>query len=151
MPTSETPLSDLIDLVDGRDQRRYGQFVEAFRRSEVGVKATGAPPGTAGDFKSSQEHPIGVRSSIDPEGRSVLLAFADPPAFAQRFGMQFNAGMRGEALLETVLANPDCHGILVNSAKREISILIHRDVVVRLKRGTAEPASAPRTPWWKFW
>jgi len=153
MPNSETPLSDLMDLVDGKDPRRYQQFLEGFRRSKLGVRATGAPPGTAGDFQSSDEHPIAIGESVDPEGRSVLLAFADPPAFVQRFGRQLNAETLGESLLDTVLANPGCHGILVNSAKREISLLIRRDTAARLKRGAGmqAPAPEPRKPWWKFW
>lgn len=152
MSTSETPLSDLMDLVvdDERDPRRFQQFLSAFRRSRLGVRATGAPPGTTGDFWSSKENPVAVGTSTDPEGRPVLLAIADPPAFIQRYGLQFNADMPGEALLETVLINPDTHGIRVNSAKREISLMIYRDVIEQLKRGPG--AQTPeRRPWWKLW
>jgi hypothetical protein len=140
-----------MDLVDGRDPMRYEQFLRHFRVSKVGVRATGAPPGTTGDFKSSKDHPIGVHTSLDPQGRSVLLALADPVAFAQRFGRQFNAEMLGEALFETVLISPNCHGIRVNSAKREISIIIGRGTVLRLKSKTSEPDRPPRAPWWKLW
>jgi hypothetical protein len=151
---SDTPLSDLIDLAEGSDQG-YRRFLAAFRRSQLGVRVVGAPQGAAGTFTSTEDQPFSLGSSVTPDGRSVLLAFADPAVFIQRFGMQFNAGISGEVLLDTVLLNPDCHGVRVNSAKREISVMISRDVIQKLKSGrksgSAPPVPARRAPWWKFW
>ncbi len=140
MSRSETPLSDLIDRAESSADG-YADFIKEFRRSSVGVIAEGAPEGTTGEFRSSAQHPIGVGSTTDHEGRPCLLAFADPAAFVQRFGLQFNADMLGESLLQTVLLNPDCSGILVNSAKKAVSIIIDRDTIQGLMK----------KPWWKLW
>jgi hypothetical protein len=97
------------------------------------------------------EHPISLGSSPDPEGHDMVLAFADPDAFMQQFGTRFNAKMSGEAVLQTVVFNPACYGLRVNSAKADISILIDRHTVVSLlDTNKAAPASSQR-PWWKFW
>jgi len=148
---SDTPLSDLIDLAEGSD-RQYWAFLAAFRRSRLGVKVIGAPPGTAGNVKVTDQS-FSLGNSATPDGRPVLLAFADPAAFVQRFGMQFNAEMSGEELMGTVLHNPGCHGIRVNSAKREISMIIGRDAIQRLQSGAVPPAPEPEQPkpWWKIW
>lgn len=148
---SDTPLSDLIDLAAGSD-RQYWAFLVAFRRSGLGVKVIGAPPGTAGTVKTTDQS-LSLGNSETPDGHPVILAFADPAAFIQRFGMQFNAKISGRELMGTVLHNPDCHGILVNSAKREISILIGRDAIQRLRSGAVPPALEPERPkpWWKLW
>lgn len=140
MPGSETPLSDLIDRVESSADG-YADFIKEFRRSRVGVIAEGAPEGVTGEFRSSREHPIQVGNTTDHEGRPCLLAFADPAAFVQRFGPQFNADMLGESLLQTVLLSPDCSGILVNSAKKAVSIIIDRDTIQGLVK----------KPWWKLW
>lgn len=150
MTTTETPLSDLIDRLENTGYKQYIQFVQEFRRSTLGVIAEGPPEGFTGDFTSTAEKPIAVGSTVDAEGRSVVLAFADPPAFALRFGPQFNATISGEKLLETVLINPDSHGILVNSAKKEVSAVIGRATIERLVAGS-RTAAKPRAPWWKFW
>ena len=150
MPRNEMPLSELMDLAVDSDES-YFEFLQEFRRSNLGVIAQGSPAGKAGPVQSTAENPISLGSTEDTEGRSVLLAFADPPAFAQRFGMQFNAAISGEALLQTALSSPSCHGIRVNSAKRELSLIIDRKTVQRLLRGGAAPAQGSRKPWWKFW
>lgn len=51
----------------------------------------------------------------------MALAFAGPAASAARFGRRFNAAWVGEALLATVLLNPEGAGVLVNSALAEVS------------------------------
>jgi hypothetical protein len=129
------PLSELMELLGSTgSEEHYLRFVHEFRRSTLGVVAEGAPKGTEGAVKSSDRHPISLGSSVDEKGREVLLAFADPPAFAQRFGRPFNADTVGESMLETVLINPECHGILVNSAIKEVSAIIDRDTIERLLR-----------------
>lgn len=132
-PGRAAPLSDLMDRGE-TDLQAYSKFLEEFRLSMLGVMATGAPEETEGPFQSTDENPIILGSSEDAEGRSVLLAFADPEAFAQRFGRHFNAELSGEALLQTVLMDRDCWGIRVNSAKREMSVIIDRDTAQRLLR-----------------
>ena len=147
------PLSDLLaDLhYKSRTQDAYISFLKAFRNAEVGVIALGAPPGVVGGFTATPEHPTALGSSTDNAGHEVVLAFADPDAFVQNFGARFNAKMSGEAVLETVVHNPGCYGLRVNSAKAEISIVIDRHAVVSLlDTGKAAPASSQR-PWWKFW
>ena len=153
--TSETPLSDLMERFD-EDQTddNFAQFVQAFRHSTVGVVVGGVPEGSSGQVTSTDEHPLMLGSTEFGDGQARVLAFADPHAFAKRFGAQFNAGITGEAVFHTVLSNPDCHGVLVNNAKAEKSILIRREYIesavqhAPLSNDTHEQRRRPR---WQFW
>jgi hypothetical protein len=132
--TSETPLSDLVEAYAAdRSPERFSLFVEAFRRSEVGVVAVGTLPRTPGKHVSTAEAPVSVGLTRHAGGKPMVLAFADPAAFAKRFGAKFNAGMNGDALLATAFLNPDCAGVLVNSALTESSVVISRSHADRLK------------------
>jgi hypothetical protein len=77
-------------------------------------------------FVTTAEQPLSVGSTLHVGGRPMVLAFADPEAFAARFGQPFNASLAGEVLLATVLLNPDCAGVLINSALAEVSVVIDR-------------------------
>jgi hypothetical protein len=148
--TSDTPLSDLIAAHNAsRSSQSYAQFLDGFRKALVGVCATGMPAGTVGDFVSTADCPIKVDSTEHAGGRPMVLAFADPEAFAARFGQQINAQMVGESLLATVLLNPDCAGVLVNSALAEVSLAIERATVESLVRPASDRPAAK--PWWRIW
>jgi hypothetical protein len=149
MSRSETPLSELMELA-GTSKEGYIEFLQAFRHSSVGVVAHGNPGGRAGTVQSTAENPFSVGSTKGPDGEDVILAFADPPIFVQRFGLRFNAEISGEDLLKTALSNPGCHGIQVNSAKREISVMIYRRTVQQLL-GVGEAPAQKTRPWWKLW
>jgi len=125
-----TPLSDLIAQVKAVPSDAYEAFLRAFARSRVGVIAIGAPPGTVGDHRTTADHPVGLGLTGHADGGPMILTFADPKVFAERFGQPFNADMNGGDVIETCLADPACEGILVNSAAAQVSIVI--------ARGTAE-------------
>ena len=146
---SNTLLSTLMTQVYNRpdDGNLYYQFVVAFSRSVVGVMAVGVPVGVAGRFESTSEHPLSLGQSVTPDGRSVLLTFADPLVFSQRYGKRFNAEMSGIDVLRTAGANPDCEGLQVNSALSETSIIITREMALAVLGAE----TAIHKPWWKFW
>ncbi|MCE9531485.1 MAG: SseB family protein [Planctomycetes bacterium] len=127
----------------------WARFLNAFRESQVGVVAVGVPSGAAGEFVSTAERPFSVGLTRHAGGRPMALAFADPMAFAARFGRPFNAALVGHALLSTVLLNPECDGVLVNSALAEVSVVIDRSTAVSLAQAKSEPPAAK--PWWRFW
>jgi hypothetical protein len=133
-PTSLTPLSDLMCAYSAdHTPERFAAFLAEFRRSTLGVRAVGAPD-VPGDHVASNQMPISVGLTRYANGKQMVLAFADPDAFAKRFGHKFNAGMKGDALLATCLHDKDCEGILVNNAITESCIAISRSVAERLKR-----------------
>lgn len=148
-----TPLSDLIDDLHFKSgtQDSFADFLQAFRCALVGVIALGVPQGSMGEFTSMPEHPVSLGSSTDNDGHRVVLAFADPNAFVRAFGARFNATMSGEQVLQTVVHNPACYGVRVNSAKAEISIIIDRDTAVSLLGADNAAATSSQRPWWKFW
>jgi hypothetical protein len=141
--TSDTPLSDLLAAhIASGSSECWAQFLEQFRKSQVGVVATGVPEGTSGHFASTADRPVSVGLTQHAGGRPMVLAFADPQAFAARFGRPFNAALAGEALLATVMRNPDCAGVLVNSASSEISVVIDRATVEALVRPASNRQAA---------
>lgn len=58
--------------------------------------------------------------------RARILAFADPETAAQAPGSPCNAGVPGHVLLQMAAEDPECEGILVNSATRQISLVISK-------------------------
>jgi hypothetical protein len=133
--TSDTPLSDLIAAhTASGSPETWARLLDGFRKSQVGVLAVGVPAGAAGEFVSTADRPLAVGLTRHAGGRPMALAFADPAAFAVRFGRPFNAALVGEALLATALLNPECAGVLVNSALAEVSLAIDRATAAALLR-----------------
>ena len=144
---SRTPLSDLMALSAADETGvNFGWFVEEFRKSKVGVFATGMSAGQTGEFVSTDARPLFL-SSGDIAGDRFLRAFADPVEFARQFGKPFNAEAFGDALIATAMHNPACEGIQVNSAITESSIIIERQTL-EVITGKSKPTDRP---WWKFW
>jgi hypothetical protein len=150
--TGDTPLSDLMAAYStDRRPATFKRFLEAFRQARLGVIGTGAPKDAVGEVTSTSDRPLSVGLTTHANGKPMVLAFADPVAFARRFGQQFNADMAGEAVLHTALLNEQCMGILVNSALSETSIVINRATVKLLVKSAVSPARRARKPWWRFW
>jgi hypothetical protein len=149
--SSDTPLSDLIfESKRNNTDQNFIRFVEAFRRSMVGVVALGIPDDAVGTFVTTVEHPVGLGKTAHG-GRPRILAFADPPAFARKFGQQFNAEVSGEVVFATVLRTPESEGILVNSAKEKLSVVIDRRLIQSLRYPASGTNLTVTKPWWKFW
>jgi hypothetical protein len=148
---TETPLSDLIAayIEDGTPQS-FSQFLDGFRGSRLGVIAAGVPAGVS-EFVSTAEQSVSIGMTQHAGGRRMALAFADPVAFARRFGCPFNAEISGEALLATILLNPECEGVLVNSALAEVSVVIDRVTAESVTRSAGGGVQPGRKPWWRFW
>lgn len=146
----DTPLSDLIAAhMASHSSKTWAEFLEGFRKSQVGVVAMGLPNGTTGEIVTTADLPMSVGLTKHAGGRLMALAFADPAAFAKRFGRTFNAALVGNALLATVVLNPECAGVLVNSALAEISIVIDRSTAESIVRKASQHQAAK--PWWGFW
>jgi hypothetical protein len=141
--TTDTPLSDLIAAhVANGSPETWAEFLTGFCKSQVGVGVVGVPPDAVGEFVSTTDRPLSVHLTRHAGGRLMALAFADPVAFAARFGRPFNAGLTGHALLATVMLNPNCAGVLVNSALAELSVVIDRTTAESLVRVNNEPPAA---------
>lgn len=117
--TLPTPLSDLMARVlDDPSEPAWVAFHQAFLRSPVGVIASDAEGGGTG-----------LARAATPDGRVMVLACADRDAFAQTFHDRFNRLILGRELARAVLAIPDCHGILLNSAASFNSLAIPREQI----------------------
>ena len=136
---SNTPLSDMITAHSANgSSETWAQFLEGFRQAQLGVIAIGLPAGATGKHSSSAGQALSVGLTLHASGRPMALAFADPIAFAARFGQPFNATMFGNALLKTMLHNPECAGVLVNSAVAEVSVVIDRTTAETMVRHDRE-------------
>ena len=124
----------------------YGRFLALFRASTIGIVAIGTPSQDPhGRFGADG---LGAGRTTHGDGRPRVLAYADPEAALRNFGPRFNAGVSGEVLLQMAAADSDCEGILVNSAVREISLIISKPTARSLLTPTMNEAPG-RRPWWK--
>jgi hypothetical protein len=121
---TDSPLSDAMAVhAETGTGESYDRFMELFRTSVVGVAMEGLPvPDEQGNLVAAGG--VSVEMSTHGDGRSRILAYADPEVFLVNFGPQFNAGLVGEVLLTMAASDPDCAGVLVNSATQEISLVI---------------------------
>lgn len=132
MPTSPTPLSDRISrYVEQGTPENYEQFLRFFLGAQLGVIVKGIPPGISGQYVACKDE-LTVGMSITPDGKKMVLACADRAVFVQRFTQQFNAEIGATALLKIAWSNPDCEGIMVNSAVGEHRIVIPRKQIEEL-------------------
>ena len=125
---SDTPLSDaMAEHAETGSGESYDRFIALFRTSVVGIAIEGMPvPDEHGNLVSDGE--VSAYMTKHGDGRSRIVAYADPEAFLVNFGPRFNAGVPGEVLLGMAASDPDCAGVLVNSATQEISLVIAKPV-----------------------
>ncbi|MFI5926584.1 SseB family protein [Micromonospora sp. NPDC051543] len=144
---SETPLSDVMsEHAEAKTPESYERFLRLFRSSTVGIVATGVDAhGAQVQFADGN---LGAGSTTHGDGRTRLLAYADPEAALRNFGPRFNAGVSGEVLLQMAATDPDCEGVLVNSAIYEISLVISKSAAESLLTPTTTRAPG-RRPWCK--
>ncbi|MFI5909134.1 hypothetical protein [Dactylosporangium sp. NPDC051541] len=125
-------MSDLIDAhADRPDPALYERFLTLFRDSVIGVVAEGTPV-TTPDGRTVSGSDMRVGNTTHGDGRSRILAWADPEAARANFGPRFNAGIAGATLLEMAGGSEGCAGILVNSATREVSLIISAETAAEL-------------------
>ncbi|MCX4388228.1 hypothetical protein OG777_14995 [Micromonospora peucetia] len=134
---SETPLSDIMsEYAEIKTLEGYERFLELFRSSTIGIVATGTVTDTPhGNFTADGS--LGAGKTTYGDGRSRILAYADPEAALSAFGPVFNAGVAGEVLLQMAATDPDCEGILVNSGIREICMAISKSTAQEMLMPTA--------------
>lgn len=119
-------LSRLVtQAVSDSSTRLVLDFLEEFQNSRLGVISLDpaqklAPVIGAGPNAVS----LGVTTFHD--GKTRIIAFADPEDFAARFGQKFNSVMIGLQLLDALRECSDFDGILVNSAASVHSFPIGR-------------------------
>lgn len=109
----------------------YEAFLRVFLGSQLGVILTGIPQGVAGQYVAGKNE-LHAAMSVAPDGKRTLLACADRAVFIQRFKQSFNAEMSALALLQMAWSNPDCEGIMVNSAASEHRVVIPRNHIAAL-------------------
>jgi SseB protein N-terminal domain len=120
---SESPLSDALAAYAGnRTDENWDRFIGVFRNAIVG--AVGSGPA---DAEGRSGAGFGLGRTTHGDGRPRILTFADPPVYARTFGRRFNVGVPGSVLLEMAAGDPDCAGILVNSATGETSVVISQE------------------------
>ena len=119
-----TPLSDLMaEHAETSSPQSYDRFVALFRDSVVGIAGVGTATRDAqGQLAAGAQFAAGRTTHGD--GQPRILAYADPEVAWRTPGARCNAGVPGRALLQMAEADPDCAGVLVNSATHPISLII---------------------------
>lgn len=126
---SDTPLSDLLEAyIASPSPQAIVRLVDGFRQSRVGVVIADGAPGAAGLVDAPAGPSMSFGFSINGEGRSFVLVFADPIVFRQRVGARFNGVMLGSDVIDVMLLRDDCSGIRINSAKSTVSVTVPRPV-----------------------
>ncbi|SCL19753.1 hypothetical protein GA0074692_0696 [Micromonospora pallida] len=139
----------MSEYAETKAPESYERFLSLFRTSTVGIVATGAPVhATDGHFIADGN--LGAGRTTHGDGRPRVLAYADPEAALRNFGPRFNAGVSGEVLLQIAATDPECEGILVNSAIREISLIIGKPTA-QSPLAPAATDAPDRRSWWKRW
>lgn len=132
MPEPSTPLSDCISRCAQQDTpENYEQFLRVFLGSQLGVIVQGVPANTSGQYTAGKNE-LTVAMAIAPDGKKTVLACAERAIFVQRFPQPFNAEVGAPALLNIAWSNPECEGIMVNSAASEHRIVIPRKDIAQL-------------------
>ncbi len=153
---SDTPLSDLINSFhQSKTDEDFDALLELFKGSPIGVLAIGVKQGESEQTIVVEEGDITLASTGFGDGKSRILAFADPREFNRRFGKKSNGEMPGSSLFAAVLLNPGCAGILLNSAQGEISVVIPRERIQGVRSmapGIADSIhQEPVRKWWEIW
>lgn len=156
-----TPISDLMcTYQESLSIEHFDALVERLATTAVGVHLFGVAPPEAERNLVADGKGISLASTTHGDGKSRLVAFADPREFNRRFGPKCNGEMLGKTLFEVVLHNPDCHGILINSATSETSVVIPRSDIemahsylCRSNEAAQEPVEQPmpKPRWWQVW
>ncbi len=147
-----TPISDAIESLSSNwTSTKYDDFLRLLAGAGVGVCAVGVPPELVG--RTINHTPPGVTlGSTSHGGKSRILAYADPKEFIRKFGGQCNGEMPGSELFRVVLHNPDCGGILLNSALKEISFPVEREDIERFVATSSKPKQeSQKHAWWRRW
>ena len=124
---TDTPLSDLMDAhVEANTPESYAALVEAFRDAAIGIVGIGfLEPDENGQAKAGPNFSTG--RTMHGDGKPRILTYADPVVASQQPGSQCNAAIPGQVLLEMAASDPECEGILINSATEAISVIISKE------------------------
>jgi hypothetical protein len=131
--TSPT-LSSLIDSLQTNWERdTLNTLLSELSRAQVGIVAINVPKefeGKTVETRTAGAQGIGLGNTVHGDGKTRVVAFAEPQEFIARFGRQFNGEISGKQLFRAVLHNPACHGILLNSATAPVSLPIERAAIL---------------------
>jgi len=97
----------------------------------LGVIAQGIPEDASGQYVAGKNE-LAVAMSITPDGKRMVLACADRAIFIRRFKQPLHAEVSAAAFLKIAWSNPDCEGIMVNSAASEHKLVIPRKQIPEL-------------------
>lgn len=135
MGESATPLSERIERClelsdDATDAANFERFLEAFVGARLGVIVMGNLQGAKrGEAYVARDGQASCATVTLPGNKLMLLACADRPAFLRSFARRFNADVDARTLINIALANPNCQGIMLNSALSDRSIALARTLL----------------------
>jgi hypothetical protein len=123
------PLSDaMANCFDASTSGSYASFLDEFKASRVGAIIQPAVPERS-YLQDAAGNPIELGTVPTPDGRELVILFADPWEYAPRFGLQFDATIPAAGILELMKAAPSHPGVVVSSATIERSLQITPDLL----------------------
>jgi hypothetical protein len=137
-----TTLSSLIDsLQQTWSQPSFESLLAQLYQAQVGVLASKHKPDEPIQAMLTEGETIALSSSTHGDGKRRVVACADPQVFFEKFGPKLNAVLPGQQLMNLVLENDQCHGIILNSATSATSISIGRDDISRFVQARSNPSA----------
>jgi hypothetical protein len=150
-PISRLPISSFISRLNQTwDEELFRTLLRQMVTDQVGVVVTNIRAPLEGRVTSTKAEPLSLGNTTYGDGKSRLLAFADPRLFRGRYGDKFNAEISGLDLFKTALANESCFGVLVNGALSPHSVAIDRAAIQWILEPPQEPI-VKRRAWWQIW
>ncbi len=141
-------ISELISTLATSGDKECAAHIEAmFPESTFGLLMIGLPKAEPGQkLIVDGSGAVTMQFVLDPNGKKMIKACADPDTFDHNYPGCNNATMKGRQVLEMANKVPDADGVLICSATSSDSYPIYKTRASEVRN----PVGMNRK-WWQFW
>jgi hypothetical protein len=124
------------------------ELEDMFLDTPVGISVTGLPQRAPGTKYIAGKNELKIKFVVDPNGKHMIKACADPETFVKNYQENITATMTGREIIEMILEMPNIDGVLICSATSFNSYPIYKDRGKMLLNNKREKSNKS---WWQFW